>query len=893
MAASISHDPPSVTPLAMPLTLTGVRALGDEAAAERLHPLYRSGLARVPRGRLVSRGLPFDPPGRRGGAPGAAHEGTAGAGPEEARDGDPERWVLLDEPAHIELGGTEATWLVLLHFCDAWTDEHGERPPGTPVGWVIPVGEPLVAAQVRRRDGSVIETTFRRRFEVNEGLIGWGAMAFLALPHLVEQPVDWRGPHARLGTGRVATAGHAGPLGILPGSWAGAQTGVTDVVPSATDELMLWLHALDVRGVDGRPSALESIDVAPLPGEGRGRTVVLAAITAFTGTASPLRWRPRRALRLSGARTQPVAVDLGLLARRIPLGSAGRDGAVMGWGADGRDADGGDRGGGSARDESAPGDELIELTAADDAIIRVGARSVPLREVSLEAGAVTAGPARVVALAPADRRLAVAVRDHHGRPVASRVRIMARDGRALAPEGHRLEVNPAIGEDFGGDVVLRGAQYAYVPADFRVDVPADGATLEVVRGFETGPQRLVIDRDDLARQRVDVRLDDPIDIDGGREWVNGDTHVHFLAPSTALLQAEAEGVNVVHLLATQWGDHHTGTTDLRDDLVDATGRHAVWMGSENRQNLLGHIGIVGTPRPLFPFASGGPPEGPIGGPVTHLMADWLAACRRQGGLAIGAHFPLPMAEIAADIDAGLLDALEVQCFDETLQSPPIREWYRYLDAGYRLPLVGGTDKMSAGIPLGQVRTYARLAPGAALTFEAWAAAVRAGRTFVTSGPLLELRVEGRSPGDELRLGGESSVEVELRARSAQPVIEALEIVLDGRVEARVDAASGPVSELLLRERIAVARSGWVAGRSRSSVAIGSAFASAMAAHTSPVYLGVAGRPQPAADIRVPLALVDGTRAWLETLAPVRDTAEAARFRRFLDEAERRLRERGV
>ena len=70
-----------------------------------------------------------------------------------------------------------------------------------------------------------------------------------------------------------------------------------------------------------------------------------------------------------------------------------------------------------------------------------------------------------------------------------------------------------------------------------------------------------------------------------------------------------------------------------------------------------------------------------------------------------------MAEIAADIDAGLLDALELQCFDDTLQSPPITEWYRYLDAGYRLPLVGGTDKMSAAIPLGQIRTYARLDDG--------------------------------------------------------------------------------------------------------------------------------------------------------------------------------------
>ena len=73
--------------------------------------------------------------------------------------------------------------------------------------------------------------------------------------------------------------------------------------------------------------------------------------------------------------------------------------------------------------------------------------------------------------------------------------------------------------------------------------------------------------------------------------------------------------------------------------------------------------------------------------------------------------------------------------------------------------------------------------------------------------------------------------------------------------------------------------------------IGSAFASAMAAHTSAVYLAVRGRPQPPPDLAVPLALVDGTRAWLEALAPLRDPGDAERFRRFLDEAERRLRAR--
>jgi hypothetical protein len=578
-----------------------------------------------------------------------------------------------------------------------------------------------------------------------------------------------------------------------------------------------------------------------------------------------------------------MAVDMGLIARRTPLAGPRDGGSVLGWGPrpDPHAA---------ARDDTdQTDDELVELTAAADAAVHLAGTSISLRELDAEAGGVTSAGSRIEALPPADRRVDVLVTSWDGTPAPARVRIVAQDGRVLAPLGHRLEVNPAIYEDLGAGLVLGDAQYAYVPGQLSVDVPATGATMEIVRGMDIAPRVVPLWSDAEAPGRLEVRLAKPLSLDGAR-WVAGDTHVHFLAPSTALLQAKAEGVNVVHLLATQWGDHHTSTTDLGGDLVDGAGEHAVWVGSENRQNMLGHVGIVGTRRPVLPFASGGPPEGPVGHPVTHLMADWLAACRDQGGLAIGAHFPLPMAEIAADIDAGLIDALELQCFDETLQSPPISEWYRYLDAGYRLPLVGGTDKMSAGVPLGQVRTWARLDEDADLDFTSWAGAVRAGRTFVTSGPLLQLQVEGHEPGDEVVLGGHGTLEVVLRAVAAQPIIEGLEIVIDGRVVAQ--RGSDPTCELVLRERIAVARSGWLAGRSRSSAVIGSAFASAMAAHTSAVYLSVRGRPQPTPDLRLPLTLIDGTRAWLEALAPLRDARDGARLRGFLDDAERRLRARG-
>ena len=98
-------------------------------------------------------------------------------------------------------------------------------------------------------------------------------------------------------------------------------------------------------------------------------------------------------------------------------------------------------------------------------------------------------------------------------------------------------------------------------------------------------------------------------------------------------------------------------------------------------------------------------------PIAELLADWADRCHAEGGLVVGAHFPLPFAEIAADIVAGRIDAIEMQTFAPGLDNPTVLEWYRFLNCGYRLPVLGGTDKMSAEMPLGAVRTYARLDPG--------------------------------------------------------------------------------------------------------------------------------------------------------------------------------------
>ena len=124
--------------------------------------------------------------------------------------------------------------------------------------------------------------------------------------------------------------------------------------------------------------------------------------------------------------------------------------------------------------------------------------------------------------------------------------------------------------------------------------------------------------------------------------------------------------------------------------------------------------------------------------------------------------------------------------------------------------------MSAEMPLGAIRTYARLDPDAAPTFEAWSAAVRAGRTFATSGPVIELSVDGHEPGDVLSLPASGGhLEAQVRARAAQPIIGSRGA---GRERARRrpgGRADEPTADLSLTAELEVAAGAWIAARSRS------------------------------------------------------------------------------
>jgi hypothetical protein len=366
--------------------------------------------------------------------------------------------------------------------------------------------------------------------------------------------------------------------------------------------------------------------------------------------------------------------------------------------------------------------------------------------------------------------------------------------------------------------------------------------------------------------------------------VTADTHVHFLSPSTAVLEGEAEGVNLISLFAAQWGDLFTNVGDLPyGPLISRDGETMVQVSSENRQHILGHVGLVGGHgEPVFPMSAGGPSESYLGDPLWISLAEWADIQHRRDGLVVAVHFPQPQAEQAADIALGKMDAVELYPFFEHFNSLPYLEWYRYLNCGYRLPTVAGTDKMGGYMPVGANRTYAYLDKDQ-FTFANWMKAVRSGNTFATTGPLLEFQADGHLPGGEITLGaGGGTVEVQARAKCIVP-FSRLDVVLNGEVVASREEKTG-THQMVLQSKVHVPGPGWLAARCSAPKDITIQYFS-VAAHTSPIYVRVPGKElfsAPAAAYF--LALIEGTQGWVDNLATRPDGERYERIRKMLGDA---------
>jgi hypothetical protein len=367
-----------------------------------------------------------------------------------------------------------------------------------------------------------------------------------------------------------------------------------------------------------------------------------------------------------------------------------------------------------------------------------------------------------------------------------------------------------------------------------------------------------------------------------------------LSPITALLEGAAEGVNIINLLASQWGELMTnvGEFDGRNTWgsleTGGDGEYLVRVGTENRQHVMGHISLLGySGRIIAPMTTGGPNESAIGDPIEVLLTEWARRCHRQGGLVVLPHFPNPRAEHVASIIEGDIDAVEMTGHIDLyggINPYSLSDWYRYLNCGYLVAAVGGTDKMEALTPVGTARTYARIPRGTPFTYDAWMAAVKRAETFVTYGPLLEFAVEGQPPGRRLHLSASGgAVDVTWEVASTTVPVSRVALVVNGEIceSVAVDPwkASGSWS-------LKVDRSSWLALLVRGHYADKPEI---IAAHSSPVMVELADSPfYAAADAVTILEQIEGALAYLDTVGTRAEDRAYKRMRLVLESAHRKI-----
>lgn len=462
------------------------------------------------------------------------------------------------------------------------------------------------------------------------------------------------------------------------------------------------------------------------------------------------------------------------------------------------------------------------------------------------------------------------VDDRTGRPLPCRVHFSSPEGVPFQPYGHPHHVNGDLSSwhiDVGADVRLGRTTYAYVDGACEGWLPRGKVHAQVSRGFEYAPINELITIDDDTRE-LTVRIKQVHDParDG---WYSGDSHVHFVSSFGGLREAAAEGVSVVNLLLSQWGSLYTNTEEfLGRPVTSDDGRTILYAAQENRQHFLGHLSLLGLKESVLPWCTDGPAEAEMGGGLETTLSDWADRCHAQGGTVVVPHFPGPLGEAATLIATGRADAVE---FLEH-QERAFPEYYRYLNAGFRVPVAGGTDKMSNDVPIGLSRSYVRLREGEGLTFEAWCAALRAGRSYMSSGPLLEFHVDDAGIGDTVRLpdhGG--TVTVQARARSIFPMFR-MELVHCGRV---IASSENPVGarELHFTESVWVDSPGWLClrvggGGPDHLTRHRDEWQRAIMAHTSPIYLacGERARMSDREALAYTLGLVERGRSYVTGLA---------------------------
>jgi TolB protein len=502
-----------------------------------------------------------------------------------------------------------------------------------------------------------------------------------------------------------------------------------------------------------------------------------------------------------------------------------------------------------------------------------------------------------------EARLTIDIRDEHGRSVPARVAIVGSDGRAAAPPSSWMHA------DDGFDRALQPSETHYFHCRSRctVDAPTGDTAIWVQHGFRYLPWQQTVKLVGRTDRTVAVKLQ-PNDLPASfGKWRSADLHVHMnygghyrSTPETLAAQARAEDLDVVYNLIVN-KEERVPDISYRVGRDPASGGVTIVHSQEFHTSYWGHLGLLGLTdhvlTPGFSAYQNSPLSSPY--PDNGAVADLAHA---QGALVGYVHpfdtLPDPAKdetltnELPADVANDKVDYIEVVGFSDHKSTASV--WYKLLNLGYRLPAGAGTDAMtnyaSLRGPVGMNRVF--LDTGGDMSPAALLAALKAGRTFASNGPLLGLELDGEHPGDTVPLAAPGKVSYRIALRS--PVaVDHLELVQNGRV-IKSFALAGDRRRLDAVGHFPVQTTGWVLLRAWNDGADPHVLDIYPYATTSPIYFDLPNRlPADPADAAYFVAWLDRVIANAASRNDYRNARERAVTLDYLRKAQDQFRSRSI
>jgi len=449
------------------------------------------------------------------------------------------------------------------------------------------------------------------------------------------------------------------------------------------------------------------------------------------------------------------------------------------------------------------------------------------------------------------------------KPLAARVYILAHDGkwyfpRSASPDGSAVPYYRTHGQSVEAHTTVS-------PHPFVADVPKGTYLVTVERGKEYHRVVRPVEIKD-ADMELTIELTRWVDM-AGRGWYSGDTHVHRTADELRNVML-AEDVNVTFPLqswvteafrapATNPSDRQPRAPIQLDATHVIAPRNTEYeiFRVDKKGHTLGAVIVLGH---RTPFGVGVPPVRPV-----------AEQAHREGALLdLDKHiWPWSMVLVPVmNVDLFELANNHVWRTEFGFRSygakPPaymhvehdargMTEWgwidygfqtyYALLNCGFRLRPSAGTASGVHPVPLGFGRVYAHVE--GPFSLEAWMKALDAGRSFVTTGPMLFVRLDGKEAG--ARLDVESlpaePFHVTGEVLSAEP-LDRIDIIVNGAVEATIEPGNDKTQHDAyrspIRERIDVHATTWIAVRCFERLDDGRV----RFAHSSPFHVVVKDHP---------------------------------------------------